>query len=129
MSLSESHILIIDDDPDFVEVMTLELKGRGAVVIPAFSGADAQKYLQKSEVDIVICDLILPDMNGSGLIHSILTKTNVDIVYILSGDAEGAKDLAEHFAGRAFAFAKPFDWKLLIKHLEAQFSAAPRKVS
>ncbi len=57
-------ILIVDDDPDIVEMLHLALSGAGYATRFAASGTEALSKIQRSRPDLVLLDLILPGANG-----------------------------------------------------------------
>ena len=57
-------ILIVDDDPDAVDLFRLALKEAGYATRTAKSGAEALSKAQRSPPDLVVLDVVLPDING-----------------------------------------------------------------
>ena len=60
----EKKILVIDDDPDIREVLTLVLEAEGYRVTTANYGADGLEKIKQGKPDLVILDLIMPGMGG-----------------------------------------------------------------
>ena len=58
------RILIVDDDPDMVELVRLALTEAGFSVRTAANGQEALRKAQRSPPDLVVLDLLLPGMNG-----------------------------------------------------------------
>jgi len=67
------RILIVDDDPDFLDMTRLTLEAAGYAVTGAESAADAETMLESLRPDLVIFDLMLEDMD-SGFVLSHRTK-------------------------------------------------------
>jgi signal transduction histidine kinase len=72
-ALSGLRVLIVDDEPDVCEMLTLILKSHGAEAESVTSGADALDELQKEKRDVLICDIGMPEMDGFSLIRRVRT--------------------------------------------------------
>jgi CheY-like chemotaxis protein len=60
-------VLIVDDNPSMARVMADVLEAKGFQVYPACSGADALQVLQEHTLDVLLTDVIMPEMNGIAL--------------------------------------------------------------
>ena len=60
-------ILVVDDEPDVMDVGTIRLKHLGYKIIPAFDAEEALDVLQKDIPDLILLDLLLPKMQGDEL--------------------------------------------------------------
>jgi signal transduction histidine kinase len=69
--LSGVRVLVIDDEPDSLEVISMILSGHGAQVTPAASAADALGILDRAEVDVIVSDLAMPELDGYELLERI----------------------------------------------------------
>jgi phosphate regulon transcriptional regulator PhoB len=58
------HILVIDDEPDLVELVSYNLRKEGFIVESASDGESALKKIKKGEYDLLILDLMLPGIQG-----------------------------------------------------------------
>ena len=67
--MEQLKILIVDNEPNVLEVMRLGLKMRGLEADTAEDGEQALKALQNTPYDIVLLDLIMPKMNGEEVYH------------------------------------------------------------
>jgi two-component system, cell cycle sensor histidine kinase and response regulator CckA len=70
-SEKELCILIIDDAQDVVATLRSALKGSGQDVLTALNGSDGLKLYRENNVDVVICDLAMPEINGRQVGHEI----------------------------------------------------------
>jgi DNA-binding response OmpR family regulator len=61
------RILVVDDEPDIMDVGTIRLKHLGYEIIPAADAEDAIAFLQKDTCDLILLDLLLPKMQGDEL--------------------------------------------------------------
>ena len=78
-------VLVVDDEPDFIEFLRPSLEGMGLEVLMAESGEDAIDVYKKENPDLLVTDIVMPQMNGIELISE-LTKDNQDLpVITISG--------------------------------------------
>ena len=61
------RILVVDDEPDLLELVRLNLSQAGFQVDTAASGSEAMKSLQAARPDLMVLDLMLPDLSGTDL--------------------------------------------------------------
>jgi CheY-like chemotaxis protein len=62
------RILAVDDEPAALQLVEGYLAGSGFDVIPATSGREALDLVQEHDIDLVICDLMMPDIDGFGVV-------------------------------------------------------------
>ena len=62
-----ARILVVDDEPDLLELVRVNLAGSGYAVETAASGSDALAALRRAPPDVMILDLMLPDISGTEL--------------------------------------------------------------
>jgi len=67
-------ILIIDDEPGIIVSLHDLLTDEGYVVFDAGEAREAYDILDTNEIDVIICDLLLPDQNGVEILNYITTK-------------------------------------------------------
>ena len=72
-----AHILIIDDNNDFREMLTYTCKAAGFSVSEETNGQEGLKHAQEQQPDIVLTDLMLPSLNG----YEICTMLKQDVRY------------------------------------------------
>jgi YesN/AraC family two-component response regulator len=108
------NVLIVDDDPEIAGYITSEL-GEWYHFDSARNGKDALKKLLVGNFDLVISDIVMPEMDGIELLKSIKTNTNIsDIPVILLTSKSEVSDRLEGFKKGADAFlAKPFSMEEL----------------
>jgi CheY-like chemotaxis protein len=124
MSVKGSRILVIEDAPDVLEVLTLLLRMEGADVAGAGSGHEALTVFRRRPFDVVLCDLGLPDIAGDVLIRGIIAAARRPIkVVVLTGEGQPASTRALQ-AGAEVIFPKPCQWGSVLAYLDA-LSLAP----
>lgn len=62
--MDKKKILLVDDELDLVEMLSLRLEGSGYEVVKAFDGADALDKAHKEKPDLIVLDLMLPKIDG-----------------------------------------------------------------
>jgi two-component system response regulator GlrR len=82
MSKSDGRILLVDDDPSLLRLLTLRLEGEGFQVLNADCAEAALELLQKQDVDVVLSDLRMPGLDGMSLFDEI-AKRNPALPVIL----------------------------------------------
>jgi len=75
-----SKIMVVDDEPDTVGLVTLVLESEGHEVIPAYNGKDALDMLNDTKPDLILLDIMMPDIDGWDVYRSI-RKNNRSACY------------------------------------------------
>jgi len=116
-------ILLVDDDPDLVEMMSkvLEDDGRFEVRV-AGNGFDAGMMVKEYRPDLIVLDVMLPDINGKEVCQRVRSDPNLEDVRILciSGMIEDDKIQELRDAGADDFMHKPFDVEVLIERMCVQ---------
>jgi CheY-like chemotaxis protein len=104
------NILIIDDEPAWLKIITFFLKDRGYEVVSAESGAEALKTLVRYRPDLIMSDIRMPDMNGFDLLDHIRKLPSVartPVVFFSSIDDYDARKVARDLGATDY-IVKPF---------------------
>ena len=113
-------VLLVDDDVELVELMTkvLEEDGRFEVRI-ANNGFDAGMMVKEYRPDMIVLDVMLPDINGKEVCHRVRADTSLEDVRILciSGMIEEDKIQELRLSGADDFLHKPFDIEELIDRM------------
>jgi DNA-binding NtrC family response regulator len=112
-------ILVVDDEEDFVEMLSMRLSDAGHRVRAVFDGDAGLAALDESECDVVILDIRMPGKDGITVLKAIKTKHPVVEVILLTG--HGTVDTAvEGLKSGAFDYVqKPARFEELLEKLEA----------
>jgi two-component system KDP operon response regulator KdpE len=111
-------VLIVDDEPQILRALRINLTARQYEVITATDGSQALHAATADRPDIIVLDLGLPDIDGAEVIRSLRTWTPVPIV-VLSGRA-GSRDKVDALdAGADDYVTKPFSVDELLARIRA----------
>jgi two-component system response regulator PilR (NtrC family) len=72
--MADARVLIVDDEPDLVELVALTLARMGLKSVAAGKLLDAQQLLLAESFDLVLCDMRLPDGDGLDLLEWLQTR-------------------------------------------------------
>ena len=105
-----TQVLIVEDEPNIVELLTFLLEREGCEIRAAFDGEEAMTALRQELPDVVILDLMLPKQNGFEILKLVRADPNLKKLPVLMLTAKGQdKDrrVAEELGVDAF-ITKPF---------------------
>lgn len=101
------QILLVEDNKTVHKILLEALRKENYSVLSAFDGAQAMFHFEKSAIDLVVLDLILPDMEGKSIIEAIRKTANTPILIISAKNTD--VDKAEMLTlGADDYLAKPF---------------------
>ena len=107
--MSEARLLLVDDDPAHLHALADRLANDGFDVARAGSGAEALECLDQAWPDLVILDLMMPEMDGHTLARRIKSRADIPILVLSAVVAADSKaDLITHFAEDYVT--KPYDY-------------------
>jgi two-component system, OmpR family, KDP operon response regulator KdpE len=118
-----TRVLVVDDEPQIVRALRINLRARQYDVDAAGDGASALRAATRHPPDLVVLDLGLPDMEGAEVIAGLRGWTSVPII-VLSGRVGSADKVAALDAGADDYVTKPFG----IDELLARIRAVTRRV-
>jgi len=113
-----TRILVVDDDPQILRALRINLRARRYEVDLAASGATALDAAAKRAPDLIVLDLGLPDMDGAEVIRGLRGWTAVPII-VLSGRAGSGDKVAALDAGADDYVTKPFGVDELLARVRA----------
>ncbi len=112
------RVLVVDDEPQLLRAMRINLGARRYEVVSAANGAAALDAAAKHLPDVVVLDLGLPDMDGTEVIAGLRGWTKVPIL-VLSGRTDAADKVDALDAGADDYVTKPFSMDELMARLRA----------
>ncbi|MEV4702823.1 response regulator [Actinoplanes sp. NPDC049316] len=113
-----TRILVVDDEPQIVRALSINLRARHYDVDTAADGASALRAATHHLPDLVVLDLGLPDMEGTDVIRGLRGWTGVPII-VLSGRAESRDKVDALDAGADDYVTKPFGVDELLARIRA----------
>ena len=111
-------VLVVDDEPQIVRALRINLTARGYKVITAHDGTAALKAVAETKPDVVVLDLGLPDLDGTEVIAGLRGWTTVPII-VLSARGDSADKVQALDAGADDYVTKPFGMDELLARLRA----------
>lgn len=120
----EKRVLTIDDDSEIQELLKMQLEGAGYEVIQAFNGIDGLKLARSEGPDIIILDLMLPDIIGYKICRRLKSDSkykNIPII-MLTGMSD-KKDKLMGFESEADDYeTKPFTANSILEKIKKLLS-------
>lgn len=116
--MKPEHVLIIDDDPDILQVMKGNLELEGYNVTCCQDGKTAMDIASRESPDIIILDLILPDMDGLQVCKMLRKQTQAPIIMLTARDGTANKVLGLEIGADDY-IVKPVDILELIARVKA----------
>ena len=99
--IEKSKILLVDDEEDILEFLSYNLKKEGFRIDTVNNGISALKKLEKSKPDLIILDVMMPEMDGIEVCEKIREKQRYDdiLILFLTARSEDYSELACFSAG------------------------------
>jgi len=116
--MTEDTVLVVDDEPQIVRALRINLSARGYKVITAHDGTAALRAAAETKPDVVVLDLGLPDMDGNDVIAGLRGWTTVPII-VLSARGDSLDKVRALDAGADDYVTKPFGMDELLARLRA----------
>lgn len=114
--MSQAKILVIDDDQGMTELLSLLLAPASSEIIIANSGPNGVDLVKKHDPDVIILDLMMPEMNGWSVCQEIRAFSSVPILILSAMDSPGAVAQALDVGADDY-LVKPVSSSTLIAHL------------
>ena len=121
MKKKDIKILLVDDEPDILEIVGYNLEQAGYQVFKAENGKDAVKQAQKTKPHLIIMDVMMPEMDGMEACEKIreIPELKDTIITFLTARSEDYSQVAGFDAGADDYIAKPIKPKLLVSKVKA----------
>ena len=119
MAADESRILVVDDEPNIVDVISMALRFQGFAVESAHTGTDALAAIERFRPHLVVLDVMLPDMEGFEVAERLgAQRAAIPIVFLTARDATQDKIRGLTTGGDDYV-TKPFSLEELIARVRA----------
>ena len=121
MKKTSTKILIVDDDPDIIEILTYNLSNEGYNVKSAVNGIEALKKAKKFIPDIILLDVMMPEMDGIEACSKLreIESLSKSMIIFLSARGEDFTQIAAFDAGADDYINKPVKPKILLKKISS----------
>ena len=113
-----TKVLLVDDEKDFIEMLSLRLKEVGEKITVAYSGQEGLDTLEKTDIDVVILDIKMPGMDGIETLREIKKKYPLVEVIMLTGHGSTETAVEGMKLGAFDYLMKPADFDDLTAKLE-----------
>ena len=121
LMLSRKRILVVDDEEDILEFLSYNLSKEGAKVFTASNGVDAIEIARKKLPDLILLDVMMPQMDGVETCIQLRDRpeTKDIIIAFLTARGEDYSQIAGFDAGADDYISKPIKPRVLISRLKA----------
>lgn len=125
---SHRRLLLIDDDPNLILLVKDYLEFRGYEVVTAENGREALEVLEHDLPDMIICDVMMPEMDGYSLVRHVREDPRTDWIPVLFLSAKGqSQDRVKGLnTGADVYMVKPFEPEELVAQVESSLKQAAR---
>lgn len=128
MNQGKTRVLVVDDDVNICELLKLYIEREGYEVYEAHSGKKALELFREVTPDIVLLDLMIPDMDGFQVCRDIRKVSDIPVIMITAKDETFDKVLGLELGADDY-IVKPFEPKEVIARLKAVLRRYDRKDS
>lgn len=121
-------LLLVDDDPNLILLVQDYLEFRGYSVITAENGREALEILKEELPDLIICDVMMPEMDGYTFVKNVRENPRTDWIPVLFLSAKGqSQDRVKGLnTGADVYMVKPFEPEELVAQVESTLKQASR---
>ena len=106
-------ILVVDDEEDMLSVLCAQLRNHNFAVIPAASGSEALAKATAEKPNVIIMDIMMPELDGNQVAERLKAEPSVADVPIIFLSALQEKNEASE-DGTSIVFAKPYNIEELV---------------
>lgn len=116
--MNKPRVLVVDDEPPTVKLLSANLKARGYDVLAAYDGLEALKLASENLLDLIVLDLGLPGMNGFAVCEAVRRESQVPIIVLSARGREKDKVRALDLGADDY-LTKPFSVEELLARVRA----------
>ncbi|AKI97290.1 response regulator transcription factor [Kosmotoga pacifica] len=118
--MDRKRLLLVEDDPHISRFLKLELEHSGYEVLQAVTGDEALDVLEREKLDLVILDVMLPGIDGFGVLRFIRDEVSEELPVIMLTARGEVSDRVKGLKGGADDYVvKPFHIEELLARIEA----------
>lgn len=121
MNNQKTHILLVDDEPDILEILGYNLSAEGFKISKAENGKEALEIAKKEVPNLILLDVMMPEMDGMETCEEIrkIPKLNNTIIAFLTARGEDYSQMAGLDAGADDYLTKPVKPKVLVSKVNS----------
>ena len=113
------QVLVVDDEPNIRELVQVALKFHGCAVSTAASGADALRQAESARPDLIVLDVVLPDMDGFEVCRRLRAGGNeIPVIFLTARDTSSDTVTGLALGGDDYV-TKPFSVEALVARVRA----------
>ena len=124
--MSEATIFVVEDEPSFVDALTIGLTREGFKVECAADGAEALERFDSVDPDLVLLDVMLPKVSGIDVCRQLRKRTQIPIIMVTAKGAE-IDTVVGLEVGADDYVTKPYRLRELVARMRAVLRRAPGK--
>lgn len=113
------NILICDDDRDIVNALKIYLSGAGYNPVTAYSGAEALRILKEQDIQLILMDIMMPELDGISATQRLREEYNIPVIMITAKSEDNDKILGLN-AGADDYVTKPFNPMEVLARVNSQ---------
>ena len=124
MNENLGHILVVDDNPQNIDILRRRLQHIGYEVTCAYGGREAIKQLDANDFDLVILDIMMPEINGIEVLEYIRKSRSIlQLPVIMATAKDQSEDIVEALSSGANDYVtKPIDFPVLVVRIHTQLA-------
>ena len=113
-----TRILVVEDESSFSEALEFLLGKEGFSVVTAATGTEALKKFDQGGIDLILLDLMIPEISGTEVCRQIRTKSKVPIIMLTAKDSEVDKVVGLEIGADDYV-TKPYSARELVARINA----------
>ncbi len=127
-TMSEIKILVVDDEPDILEILKYNLEKGGYAVLTASNGEESIEIAEKENPDLIILDIMMPKMDGVEVCRTLRSKeqfNNTVITFLTARDEDYSQIAALEIGGDDY-ITKPIRPRVFLSRVKALLRRSER---
>ncbi|CAN5260518.1 hypothetical protein BH18ACT4_BH18ACT4_00400 [soil metagenome] len=121
------RVLVVDDEPDILLLLCLNLEAAGHEVLLAADGERALQRIEADKPDAVVLDVMMPVLDGWGVLESLARRPAPPPVLIVSAKTAAADIVHAVHLGASDYLTKPFDAEVLLSAVDHLLTRTPEE--
>ena len=117
--MKKNNVLVVDDDKEIVDAIDIYLRNEGINVIKAYDGLEALEALMENKIDLILMDIMMPNMDGLRTTMKIREEKNIPIILVSAKSEDTDKILGLNMGADDY-ITKPFNPLEMIARVKSQ---------